>query len=90
MTHYLRLEAFRATPLVSEPFAHLIVPDFIGREALAAINAAYPDISAAGSFPVDQVTFGPAFAALLDELRATNFARRSRKSLRSISRAGRP
>jgi len=73
MPGYLRLEAFRATPLVQEPFPHLIVSGFIGPEALAAINAAYPKISTSGSFPVDQVSFGPAFQHLLDELEGDEF-----------------
>jgi SM-20-related protein len=73
MPDYLRLEAFRATPLVKEPFPHLIVEGFLGKAALAAINADYPKLTSPGSFPVDQVTFGPAFRALLDELEGDEF-----------------
>jgi SM-20-related protein len=73
MTEYLKLEALRATPLVSEPFAHLVVPGFVSQVGLAAINADYPKISSAGSFPTDQVTFGPAFQTLLDELESDAF-----------------
>ncbi len=72
-TDYLRLEGFRATPLVREPFQHLILPGFISPEGLAAINADYPKISSSGSFPVDQVSFGPAFQNLLDELESDEF-----------------
>ncbi len=73
MPGYLRLDAFRATPLVREPFPHLIVPGFIGAAALSAVNADYPKISTTGSFPVDQVSFGPAFQSLLDELEGDDF-----------------
>jgi len=73
MPGYLRLDAFRATPLVREPFQHLIVPSFIGPTALSVINADYPKISTTGSFPVDQVSFGPAFQSLLDELEGDDF-----------------
>ena len=73
MPGYLRLETFRATPLAREPFPHLIVSGFIGPQALAAINADYPKISTSGSFPVDQVNFGPAFQTLLDELESDAF-----------------
>jgi hypothetical protein len=73
MPGYLRLDAFGATPLVPEPFPHLIVSGFIGPAALAAINADYPKISTSGSFPVDQVSFGPAFQTLLDELESDPF-----------------
>ena len=69
----LRLEALRATPLVREPFEYLIVPGFIEAAAFAAINADYPKISARGSFPVDEVSYGPAFQTLLDELEGDAF-----------------
>ena len=75
MTEYLRLEAFRATPLESEPFPHLVVPGFVSAQGLDAINADYPTISSPGSFPTDQVTFGPAFQTLLDELDIARLAR---------------
>jgi SM-20-related protein len=70
---YLGIEQFRATPLVREPFEHLIVPQFIAPGALAEINSDYPKISTSGSFPVDQVTFGPAFQSLLEELNGDAF-----------------
>ena len=73
MPGYLRLDAFRATPLVREPFQHLIVPGFIGPGDLSVINADYPKISTSGSFPVDQVSYGPAFESLLEELESEDF-----------------
>jgi hypothetical protein len=73
MSDYLRLEALRATPLVSEPFPHLVVPGFVGEAGLAKINADYPQIASPGSFPTDQLVFGKAFAALLDELEGDRF-----------------
>jgi len=73
MPNCLRLDAFRATPLVKEPFEYLIVPGFIAPASIAAINADYPKISARGSFPVDEVTYGPAFQNLLDELEGDEF-----------------
>ena len=73
MPEYLRLDAFRDTPLVLEPFQHLIVSGFVDPKGLAAINADYPKISTSGSFPVDQVSFGPAFQTLLDELEGDEF-----------------
>lgn len=73
MSNYLRLDAFRATALATQPFPHLIVDGFIGKAALAAINADYPKLTSPGSFPVDQVTFGPAFRALLEELEGDEF-----------------
>jgi len=73
MTEYLRLEALRGTPLVRQPFEHLIVPGFVSEAGLASINADYPKISSPGSFPTDQLTFGGAFQTLLDELESEEF-----------------
>ncbi|MGB6536959.1 MAG: 2OG-Fe(II) oxygenase [Xanthobacteraceae bacterium] len=73
MTEYLRLETLRATPLVGDPFPHLVVPGFVSDAGLSAVNADYPDISSSGSFPSDQVAFGPAFQTLLDELESDEF-----------------
>jgi SM-20-related protein len=89
MPSYLRLEAFRATPLVKEPFEHLIVSGLIRPAALAAINADYPKISSSGSFPVDQVDFGPAFQTLLDELESEPF-REAFEEKFGIDLSGRP
>jgi len=73
MPNCLKLEVLRRTPLVKEPFEYLIVPGFIETAALAEINADYPKISARGSFPVDEVSYGPAFQKLLDELESEEF-----------------
>ena len=85
----LRLEALRATPLVSEPFEHLIVPGFVDQAALAEINADYPKISARGSFPVDEVSYGPAFQGLLDALEGEQFRETFEKKF-GIDLGGRP
>jgi hypothetical protein len=89
MPGYLRLEAFRATPLVKEPFEHLIVSGFVGPAALAAINADYPKISTSGSFPVDQVGYGPSFQTLLDELESDAF-REAFEEKFALDLSGRP
>jgi len=87
--HYLGIEQFRATALVRQPFEHLIVPQFIPPRALAEINGDYPTISTSGSFPVDQVVFGPAFQKLLDELNSEAF-REAFEDKFEIDLSGRP
>ncbi len=62
------LAAFRAAPLVREPFDYLILPGFVTPEAREAVHADFPRIDSAGSFPVEDLAYGPAFRALLDEL----------------------
>ena len=87
--HDLDLAAFRAMPLEREPFQYLVVPAFITREALSRINADYPKIAERGSFPVSQVTYGPAFQALLDQLEGDEF-RKAFEEKFGLELAGRP
>jgi SM-20-related protein len=68
--------AFEATPLTHEPFDFLIVPGFIRAEALVALNRDFPLIDDPGNLPPDGLQYGPAFAALLGELRSGDFATR--------------
>ena len=89
MLYYLGIEQFRTTPLVRQPFEHLIVPQFIATQGLAEINADYPKISTSGSFPADQVVFGPAFQTLLDELNSEAF-REAFEDKFEIDLSGRP
>jgi len=86
---YLGIEQFRATALVRRPFEHLIVPQFISPQALAEINIDYPKISISGSFPVDQLVFGPAFHTLLHELNGDEF-REAFEEKFALDLAGRP
>jgi hypothetical protein len=64
----LDLDLFRATPLVREPFPHLVAPGFIKPQARPGIHADFPRIAQPGSFPVETVSYGPAFGALLSTL----------------------
>jgi len=65
----LDLKAFEATPLCRKPFEFLVLPEFVRAEARPAINADFPNVQEPGSFPLSDVKCGPAFAALLEELR---------------------
>lgn len=62
------LDGFEATPLERDPYDYLIVPGFLKPEAIAAIDADYPRIEKAGSFPLHGLSYGAAFKALVDEL----------------------
>lgn len=64
------LEAFRITRLEREPYDHLVVPGFLKPKAIDAIETDYPPIGGAGSYPLSELAFGPAFAALIDELQS--------------------
>jgi SM-20-related protein len=65
---FLDLEAFQRTPLVSEPFPYLVVPGFIPGPVRALLARDYPDIAAPGSFPITDLSFGPAFRDFVCEL----------------------
>jgi len=73
MLSMLDLERFRTTPLTREPFEFLVVPEFIRGEARAAIDKDYPEVGRAGSFPLREVTYGPGFAKLIEEMRSEEF-----------------
>ncbi len=70
---YVDLAGFKATPLTREPFQFLSLPGFLNAEACVEINRDYPKIAESGSFPVAQVSFGPAFQQLLDEMGSDEF-----------------
>jgi hypothetical protein len=62
-------ERLRKTPLVREPFDHLVVHDFLANSELGTVLSGFPAIEKSGSFPESELSFGPGFAALLEELR---------------------
>ena len=65
-------DALASTPLVTEPFEHLIVPNFVTREALAHINADFPTIDQGGSYPLESLSYGAGFAEMANELLSTD------------------
>lgn len=83
------LEAVRGAAVSREPFPWLMVPGFVKRECLDAINADYPDVTHAGSFPLSTVTYGPAFKAFMDAIRGPDFTAAVAERL-GIDLSGRP
>ena len=65
----LDLDAFDRAPLQHDPCDFVVVPHFVRREALEAVNRDYPQIAEPGNFDPAELRFGPAFEALLAELR---------------------
>jgi SM-20-related protein len=62
------LAALQRAAVCAEPFPYLIVPAFLGPDAVRALSADFPAIDQPGSFPVGSLRYGPAFARLLGEL----------------------
>src|ERR1700689_5552487 len=85
----LGLEGLKATPVPRKPVEYFVVPGFVQPEARAKINADYPKISEGGSFPVPQLSYGPAFREFLAELESDDF-REAFEAKFVLELAGRP
>ncbi|MGE0222077.1 MAG: 2OG-Fe(II) oxygenase [Acetobacteraceae bacterium] len=62
---YAKLDA---TPVAREPFAHVVVPDFVPPSVLRQVTAEMPALRKSGSFPPDSVRLGPHAAALMQAM----------------------
>ena len=60
--------ALRATPVATDPFPHVVVPNFVPPESLRAVLADLPPLGKRGSFPLDALSLGPSARTLADEL----------------------
>ncbi len=57
-----------ATPVATDPFPHVVVPEFVPPAALDSVLADLPALGKRGSFPTDSVRLGPNAAALMQAL----------------------
>lgn len=64
------LHAFDDAPLVREPFRFAVVRGFLKSTALPSVQADFPDIHDPGLLPVCRLDSGPAFEALIEEIRS--------------------
>ena len=64
----LDLDRLRAAPLSRDPFDFVVVEDFVQLDELLLAVSDFPEIRGHGSFPVDVLDCGPAFARLVDAL----------------------
>ena len=64
----LDFAALAAAPLATDPFVHILVPQFLPPPALAAVAADLPPIDKGGSFPPASLRLGPSAAALMAEM----------------------
>lgn len=72
---YVDSEKLNATAESKQPFPHLLCPEFVRPEKLAAIHRDFPAVSGAGSFPLSSLKIGGAFASLIEEIRGEAVAR---------------
>jgi len=71
----ININALRAAQLQTNPYDFLVVPGFLDSEALTRVNRDYPAIDSAANHDLDNLTYGAAFAELMDELRSPAMAR---------------
>jgi hypothetical protein len=64
----LDLERLRACPLSRDPFDFVVVDNFIRADHVTALLADFPEITGHGSYPLEVLRHGPAFAGLAAEL----------------------
>jgi SM-20-related protein len=57
-----------ATPVATDPFPHVVVPEFVPPAGLEAVLADLPPLGKPGSFPVDSVRLGPNAAELMEAM----------------------
>lgn len=62
------LARLRATPVATDPFPHVVVPQFVPPAMREAVLADLPPIGKGGSFPPDSLKLGPAARALMAAL----------------------
>jgi hypothetical protein len=71
----LNLAVFDETPLQRDPFDYVVAPGVISPEKLEVLNQDYPDINTPANLSPDDLTYGPSFQQLLDELNDPSFDR---------------
>lgn len=70
----ININALRTAALHSDPFDYMVVPGFLGAEALARVNSDYPSIESAANHTLESLSYGVAFEALMEELRGPDVA----------------
>ena len=70
----INLNALQHAELHTDPFDYLVVQDFLRPDVLARVNADYPAIETAANHELENLQYGPVFGALMEELRAPEFA----------------
>lgn len=67
------LEPFRAAPLQRDPYEYVMIPGFLGADAVARANADYPKIDKPGNFPLAELTYGPGFGQIIETVLGPEF-----------------
>ena len=74
-TIMLDFDAIAEAKITRNPFQFFVTPNVLCNEALATLTASFPDIKSPGVFPLSELSFGPAFAKLIEDIRNPMLAR---------------
>jgi hypothetical protein len=62
-----------STPLVREPFEHVVVPRFVGQSSLDWIWKHWPDLGRSGGAPLEQIAANHPIRALIEQFEGEEF-----------------
>jgi SM-20-related protein len=69
----LALNTLGTTPVASDPFPHVVIPEFVRPEALPGVVRDLPPMERGGSFPISSLRLGPDAMALMHALEGPEF-----------------
>ncbi len=69
----IEMERLRETPLKTAPYSYVTVENFVPVDMLESIAEDFPDLDLPGSFPAEELDYGPRFAELLERLARDDF-----------------
>jgi hypothetical protein len=69
----LDFDRFAAAPVATDPFTHILLPNFVRPAALPSVVAALPAMRGRGSFPIGALKLGPTAKALIAGLEGQKF-----------------
>jgi len=64
----LDLAALRAAPVATDPFVHVVVPNFVPPDSLRAVVAELPTLAKRGSIPPSALSLGPLARAMVADM----------------------
>ncbi|MEE8342826.1 MAG: 2OG-Fe(II) oxygenase [Gammaproteobacteria bacterium] len=69
----LNLDILENAHLERDPFHFVVAPGIVSAETLEALNRDYPEIDKPANYPPEELSYGPTFRQLLDELNSPKF-----------------
>jgi hypothetical protein len=71
----LNVAALQPSALKADPYEHVLLDDFVPASFVRDVSNDFPRVPTPGSYPLSEISYGPSFAALIDELNGPEFER---------------